>query len=151
MNMRKLYLLANIALIAPVAIYLVSLVLKQFTHTMWWYLRVWDPISNAMVGYAFLGLPFIGLAFVFSTPHMGLFSKIVKVLMVLCVVAFVLLHVFYLIQLGTIFPSDFGAALTGLLYLVVAGPILFFGSLWLTYTAALKLRKNRTPGADARD
>lgn len=144
--MRKLYLLANVVLLAPIAIYLVSLVLKQFTHTMWWYLRVWDPIADAMLGYAFLGLPFIGLTFVFSTPNMGLFSRIVKVLIILCCVAFVLLHLLYLIQLGTIFPSDIGAAITGFLYLMVAGPILFFGSLWLTCIAALKLRKNRTSG-----
>ncbi|GEM_PF-2558220 len=145
--MRKLYLLANIALLAPVAIYLLSLVLQQFTNTVWWYLRVWDPIANAMLEYAFLGLPFIALAFVFSTPYMGLFSRIVKGLIVLCCVAFVLLHVLYLIQLGTLFPSDFGAAMTGFLYLMVAGPILFFGSLWLTSVAALKHQRNKAPGA----
>lgn len=130
--MRKLYLLANIALIAPIVIYLLSLVLQQFTNTMWWYRTLWDPISDFFLQYAFFGLPLIALAFVFSTPAMGILSKIVKVLIVLGFIAFISLHLLFLVQLGTIFPSDLGASIFAFLLLMIVGPIFFFGSLILS-------------------
>jgi hypothetical protein len=136
--MNHLFSVANIAFYVPIVVYLLSLLLQQFTNTMWWYLRVWDPISDFSMNYAFYGLPFIALAFVFSTPYKNLFTRVVKVIIGVCFVIFICFHIFLLTRLGTPLPDDLGASIAGFLLFMIVGPIFFIGSLWLSLTNLTK-------------
>lgn len=150
--MSSFSILANIGLYTPVALFLLIQVLQQFTHTMWWFTHVWDPMGNFLVGFVFYGLPFVALLFVYSTPHTGLFSRILKILVGIGFALFIALHLFLVIRFGTLFPSDIGAGIVSFSFFIFAGPIFLLGSLWMSFVNFAQLKSNKLkPRADGRD